>query len=409
MHSCDLCLRVNRTLICFKDVPTPAVDVGYISHSMYVSETWYYSSRQNIQNARAVYRQPPPHFFAEPLPPQKIGTVLPFFFKPVIQLFNQILLIGNNYLYGMRISPVQFNGPPSPFGSDTASTYTSTSSDSSKSQSGEYTVLRRWDDCLWFQHILEAEYTSQAREKRRRLAQGKGVLKGGVYMRSDLASSFDSLPFGPDPSTITTDIHNIIPKLTKKNTLFRVSQALVEQRYKEFAALVETLFQDDLPILAKELRDSDLVRNFFGYWSFDRDLERQQGRGRSLSVPTPKSSSWSLRFSASTLTQPRTSTPGDLKSVPKHDSNVETSPSRIGYPSPKRRDLSYNDGEQERQSPRIIRLPKSVPSFSILLLALILISAKVLRITTLTGVGVFVTIINHTIRCCFQFLHLLPY
>jgi hypothetical protein len=304
-----------------------------------------------------VHRQPPPNFFAEALPPQKIGTVLSCFSTSytIIQSNN---LIGNNHLYGMRISPILLNPPSSPVGSDSASTRTGKSSASSGSQSREYTVLRKWDDCLWFQHVLEEEYTSQAREKRRHLAQGKGLLKNGVYVRSDLASSFASLPFGPDPSTITTNIHDIIPKLTKKNTLFRVSQAIVEQRYKEFTALIETLFRDDLPILVKELRDSDSFRNFFAYWSFDSDLEHKQGRGKSSSVP--QSSPRSLRFSASTFIQPQTPPPGDLKSIAKHDPNVEASSSHIGHPSPKRPDESYTDNEQERQSPRKLRL--SIPS-----------------------------------------------
>ena len=45
-----------------------------------------------------------------------------------------------------------------------------------------YEVWRRWEDCLYFQDILENEYGRMSREKRARLQAGKGVKKNGVYM-----------------------------------------------------------------------------------------------------------------------------------------------------------------------------------------------------------------------------------
>ena len=145
-----------------------------------------------------------------------------------------------------------------------------------------------------------------ARQKRARLAAGKGIKKNGVYVHSDQAASFESLPPGPDASSIAKDIHDVIPRLNKKATLFRASQATIEQRGREFEALILALFQDDVPMLVKELRETRLVRDFFGYWrrDLDHDRKRQSVPG---GKPSPNarhsvaSSAFSMYFSASSI------------------------------------------------------------------------------------------------------------
>lgn len=114
-----------------------------------------------------------------------------------------------------------------------------------------------------------------ARAKRQRLAAGRGVKKGGVYIHSDQAASFESLPPGPEAKSIAIDIHDIIPKLTRRGTLFRPSQSTIDQRSKEFQAMLGALFSEDVPTLISELRDNRVVRDFFGFWRLDRDHNRK--------------------------------------------------------------------------------------------------------------------------------------
>lgn len=145
-----------------------------------------------------------------------------------------------------------------------------------------YDVWRRWEDCLWFQEMLEQTYSRLAREKRQRLQAGKGVKKDGFYQQ-DKASSWESLPPGPDPNHIAKDIHEIIPKLSKKGTLFRTSQATVDQRYQQLTALMEALFDFEVSTLIKDLRTDRQVTDFFGYWRRDHDffLKEQSKIGKS--------------------------------------------------------------------------------------------------------------------------------
>ena len=169
----------------------------------------------------------------------------------------------------------------------------------------EYEVWRRWEDCLWFQEILESEYALMARQKRARLAAGKGVKKNGVYIHSDQAASFESLPPGPDAKSIAKDIHELVPRLMKKGTLFRASQATIEQRGREFEALIQALFQEDVPMLVKELRETRLVRDFFGYWRRDLDHDRKRQSLAGRQAPNARhsvaSSAFSMYFSASNI------------------------------------------------------------------------------------------------------------
>ncbi|KAL1724418.1 hypothetical protein EV715DRAFT_244952 [Schizophyllum commune] len=193
---------------------------------------------------RAVYRPPPARFSVAMLPPVKFGS---------------------SYSYGMRISPITISSTPGERAS--ISTYNSHS---------EYEIWRKWEDCLWFQETLEYEYTRLAREKRRRLTSGKGVKKNGLYVHD--AASFESLPMGPDPTTVAKDVHDLIPRLTKKGTFFRASQETIEQRATELRRLIEALFRDDVPALLNDLRNDRMVTDFFGYWRRDYDLAKKQGR-----------------------------------------------------------------------------------------------------------------------------------
>jgi len=142
---------------------------------------------------------------------------------------------------------------------------------SSRGSSIEYDIWRRWEDCLFFQEALEQEYSRAAREKRVRLQQGKGVKAFNGMYKQDMASSWESLPPGPDPKSVVQDIHGHLPRLTKRGTLFRASQATIEQRQRELQTLIETLFSDDMPALIQEIRASTVVTDFFGLWRRDYD------------------------------------------------------------------------------------------------------------------------------------------
>ncbi|KAF8623706.1 hypothetical protein AX17_007403 [Amanita inopinata Kibby_2008] len=208
---------------------------------------------------KAVYHPAPSQFTVDFLPPTKQGS---------------------NYSYGMRICAISRGDR---------------SSVMSRNSLSEYEIWRRWEDCLWFQDGLEREYTRLAREKKQRLLRGKGVKKNGFYLQ-DQAASFESLPPGPDPNSVAQDIHQHLPRLTKKGTLFRASQATINQRNAEIRALVEALYQDDLPTLIQEIRASHVVTDFFGYWRRDYDLHERAGKSKARS---PTSSILSFYFSAS--------------------------------------------------------------------------------------------------------------
>ena len=175
------------------------------------------------------------------------------------------------------------------------STASISSTASSSVTSSEYEVWRRWEDCLYFQDLLETQYTIMSREKRARLHAGKGVKKNGVYPHEDphhlrRAASFESLPPGPDPNMIAKDVHEFLPKLTKKGTLFRASAQTIEQRGVEFKNLIGALYResDEVPTLIKELRQLRAVRDFFGFWRRDHDrIEKERvGADRRRSTRT---------------------------------------------------------------------------------------------------------------------------
>lgn len=248
-----------------------------------------------------------------------------------------MLLSGGSYSYGLRISPIR---------DDNASI--STRSTSSKGSHLEYDIWRKWEDCLWFQDALEAEYALMAREKITRLAAGKGVKKDGMYIQSDQAASFESLPPGPDPHSIARDIHRHIPKLTKKGTLFRASQATIDQRQNEFCAMINAFYQEGLPVLVKELMATRTFTDFFGFWRRDHDLFVKAQKTQTSPTKAPRrsvsSSMLSGYFSAST---------------PVLSDAMPSSASVIGsFKQPPRRDLSTSDSRSSENSLKDQRTPR---------------------------------------------------
>ncbi|KAH8101015.1 hypothetical protein BXZ70DRAFT_1007939 [Cristinia sonorae] len=237
------------------------------------------------QHDRVVMKNPPRYFFAETLPVKKIDS---------------------QFYYGIRVYPLL---------TDNQSCY-------SNSSISEYEIWRRWEDCLWFQEVIEYEYFVLARSKRTRLAAGKGIKKDGVYIHSDGAASFESLPPGPDANSVAADIHEIIPKLSKKGTFFRPSTSTVVQRGLEFKALIEGFFDPHVPALIHEVRDIRVVREFFGIWRLDREREAKAKK----KAARPEST---ISISSSMLSPylPRSVRPGSDTA-----SNRSTSSLATGYP-----------------------------------------------------------------------------
>ncbi|KAG6821322.1 hypothetical protein H0H93_000183 [Arthromyces matolae] len=215
---------------------------------------------------RAVYRDAPLKFSIEMLTPTKIGS---------------------NYRFGMRISSLTEGNRLS-----TATAH---------STPADYDIWRKWEDCLTFQCSLELEYRRLAISKRTRLQRGKGIRRNGFY-KQDAASSWESLPPGPDPNSVAHDIHKYIPALNRKGTIFRVSQATVNQRFEELKAFLDALWKDDAPALIDEMRNDALVRDFFGYWRRDHEIAEKQLKQRAAymgSRTSVTSSIFSTYFSAS--------------------------------------------------------------------------------------------------------------
>ncbi|KAH9960706.1 hypothetical protein BJV74DRAFT_890826 [Russula compacta] len=212
---------------------------------------------------RAVYRSPPRCFEAVTLPPTKFGR---------------------SQYFGLRIYPIVGETVSAVSGSTTS----------------EHDIWRRWDDCLWFQDVLEHRYVDISREKRQRLQAGKGVKKNGMYLQ-DHAASFESLPPGPHPKSVAKDVHHYLPKLTKRGTFFPATQATVNQRHKEFSALIAAFFQENVPSLIEQLREDRIIRDFFGYWRLDHDLAAKKNGPRSKMPPNRGLSSASLSTSKDSL------------------------------------------------------------------------------------------------------------
>ena len=173
------------------------------------------------------------------------------------------------------------------------------SSISSRNSLPEYDIWRSWEDCLWFQDSLEVEYERAAREKKKRLAQGKGVKGFDGNYKKDLAASWDSLPAGPEPRSVAQNIHDHLPTLTRKGTLFRASQLTIDRRQAELIAFIRALFSDDMPALIKEIRVTSIVSDFFGLWRSDFDIEQE-----SRTLKSSTNNLFSSYFSASHLSLP---------------------------------------------------------------------------------------------------------
>ncbi|KAI0052252.1 hypothetical protein FA95DRAFT_1553570 [Auriscalpium vulgare] len=277
---------------------------------------------------RAVYRPAPRRFNVEVLRPMKFG---------------------GSYSFGLRVEPVI--------------------SDGASTKSGgvvEYEVWRKWEDCLWFQDMLELQYSGIAREKRSRLAAGKGVKKNGMYIH-DRAASFDSLPPGPDPKSVSMNIHDYLPKLTKRGTLFRPSQATVEQRHQEFSALIEAFFQEDVPTLVNDLREDRIIRDFFGIWRRDHELAMKRN-GKKARTTTIGGNTFSLYFSASNVDLPLPSGYPDVPTnIPPSPAVPQSATLPSGYRQSSRRrphtadsnsSLSLSDADSPQ---RFRRPPSSAP------------------------------------------------
>lgn len=131
---------------------------------------------------------------------------------------------------------------------------------------------------------METHYSLTSRSKIHRLQAGKGVKKNGMYIH-DRAASFESLPPGPDPKSVAKDLHQCLPKLTQRGTFFGPSQAIVDQRQKEFSAFIKALFEENVPSLIRELREDRVIRDFFGYWRRDYDFAVKGSGNRPKTAP----------------------------------------------------------------------------------------------------------------------------
>jgi hypothetical protein len=160
---------------------------------------------------------------------------------------------------------------------------------------------------------------------------GKGVKKNGVYLH-DRAASFESLPPGPDPKSISQNVHQFVPKLTKKGTIFRVSQATIEQRNRELTAMMEKLFEEDVPTLIREVREERTLANFFAYWRRDHDrVGKEKERASKLAAPHPRtsisSSVFSMYFHSSSQSTVQLSSPqSTVRDLPQTPTDVPDSP-----------------------------------------------------------------------------------
>jgi hypothetical protein len=150
----------------------------------------------------------------------------------------------------------------------------------------EYDIWRRWEDCLLFQDILEARYGVLSREKRRRLRAGK---KDGISIH-DRASSSETFSPEPNSNSVAKDIHHYLPRLSKRGTFFRHSQAIIDQREREFSALMKAFFQEDVPSLIQELRKDRVIRTFFGCWNTDHDIAVGKNGKKPIAAPDTRTS-----------------------------------------------------------------------------------------------------------------------
>jgi hypothetical protein len=208
----------------------------------------------------------------------------------------------------------------------------------------EYVIWRRWEDCLDFQRTLEVQYSAVSKRRRKGEPALNHHAKEGLYP-SQRAASFESLPLGPDPSTIPVDVHAHIPRLSKKSSIFRINEAITQQRGEEFRAMIEALFDEDAPSTLQELRTIATVRDFFGYWRRDKEAERKTGKTPAFSSATqspsytgkggetPKQSSVLTPELIAFATGGKITGPSKLKQPPSRRPSHITSSSRGSYES----------------------------------------------------------------------------
>lgn len=183
---------------------------------------------------------------------------------------------GSSWHYGLRVKPLTnlisspTSGPPT---------------DAKGKRIRAYEIHRKWEDCLDLQRVLEKEYATLSKARKSRLGGKKG---NSVYGHPQRAASFDSLPTGPDPKTIPTDIHAFLPRLAAKSSLFRGASgsALVQQRSEEFNEFISALFAPNAPALIDEARQAPAVREWFGFWRRDRDAMRRRDGDRASIAPS---------------------------------------------------------------------------------------------------------------------------
>ena len=223
---------------------------------------------------RAVTKNPPKgEYLLLVLPPQKQGS---------------------NWHYGGRI--VAAPGDASPKSSDR--------------DFREFTIWRKWEDCLDLQKTVEREFSYFSSQRRRQQLVALNAPPGSTgparpssptgpgsqfYLQNaQRAASFDSLPSGPEPLSMALDVHSLLPKLSKKTALFgRANQQLLTQRAEDFKTFIEALFGIQTPVM-EDVRQSRDIRDWFGYWKRDKEGAKKASGQQTLeslqAPPSPASS-----------------------------------------------------------------------------------------------------------------------
>ena len=107
----------------------------------------------------------------------------------------------------------------------------------------------------------------QPAKKKRNVWRKERGAKGfnGLYKKDQASSeSWVSLPSGPDPHSVALlDVHEHLPTLTRKGTIFRARQVTIDRRQAELISFIRALFSDDMPTFIKEIRVSSVTSDFF--------------------------------------------------------------------------------------------------------------------------------------------------
>jgi hypothetical protein len=293
MSSCPYFLRISSVsfpYICPFTIIRPVTNVLPLTIVVYL---------RSAEPRNYVLQAAPTHFTVTPLAPYKYNT----------------------WHYGVRVKALKrfahhHSDSPSSLASSTSSLSgggRGSSAQPTLSTFVGYDIWRRWEDVLELQRFIEKEYTALALERRSFLAEQN---RRHVHP-SERAASFDSLPSGSDPLSISLDVHTHLPTLSKKpkklkaaatngthgedgteagkktkpkhrSLFFKTStsagsshaQALIAQaRGEEFAAFLVALFQSE-DLVIERVRDSARLRGWFGWWKRDKDgLEKSMREG----------------------------------------------------------------------------------------------------------------------------------